>query len=48
MWVVATGAIGVGWSIAVAALFVLIGSRRADQSLLFAGYRPTNCSWGGC
>ena len=40
MWVVAAGAIGVGWSIAVAALFVLIGSRHADQSLLFAGYRP--------
>jgi hypothetical protein len=41
MWVVATGAIGVGWAIAVAALFVMIGSRRADQSLLLAGYRPT-------
>ncbi|HET6921174.1 MAG TPA: hypothetical protein VFI46_17185 [Jiangellaceae bacterium] len=40
MWVVATGAIGVGWAIAVAALFVMIGSRRADQSLLLAGYRP--------
>src|SRR5215207_5741996 len=40
MWVVATGAIGVGWAIAVAALFVIIGSRRADQSLLLAGYRP--------
>ena len=39
MWVVATGAI-VGWAIAVAALFVMIGSRRADQSLLLAGYRP--------
>ena len=46
MWVVATGAIGVGWSIAVAALFVLIGSRRADQSLLFAGYRPTELLMG--
>jgi hypothetical protein len=41
MWVVATGAIGVGWAVAVAALFVMIGSRRADQSLLLAGYRPT-------
>jgi hypothetical protein len=40
MWVVATGAIGLGWAIAVAALFVMIGSRRADQSLLLAGYRP--------
>ena len=39
MWVVAAGAIGVGWSIAVAALFVLIGSRHADQSLLFAAYQ---------
>jgi hypothetical protein len=40
LWVVAAGAIGVGWAIAVAALFVMIGSRRADQSLLLAGYRP--------
>jgi hypothetical protein len=40
MWVVATGAIGVGWAIAVAALFVVIGSCRADQSLLLAGFRP--------
>jgi hypothetical protein len=40
MWAVATGAIGVGWSIAVAALFIVLGSRRADQLLLFAGYRP--------
>ncbi len=46
MWVVAAGAIGVGWSIAVAALFVLIGSRHADQSLLFAGYRPAELMVG--
>jgi hypothetical protein len=46
MWVVAAGAIGVGWSIAVAALFVIIGSRHADQSLLLAGYRPTELLLG--
>jgi hypothetical protein len=40
IWVVAAGGIGAGWAIAVAALFVMIGSRRADQSLLLAGYRP--------
>jgi hypothetical protein len=41
IWVVAAGGIGAGWAIAVAALFVMIGSRRADQSLLLAGFRPT-------
>jgi hypothetical protein len=46
MWVVATGAIGAGWAIAVAALFVMIGSRRADQSLLLAGYRPAELMVG--
>jgi hypothetical protein len=46
MWVVAAGAIGAGWAIAVAALFVMIGSRRADQSLLLAGYRPAELMVG--
>jgi hypothetical protein len=46
LWVVATGAIGVGWAIAVAALFVMIGSRRADQSLLLAGFRPAELLGG--
>lgn len=40
MWIVAAGAIGATWSIAVAALFVVIGARRADHSLQLAGFRP--------
>lgn len=46
IWVVAAGGIGAGWAIAVAALFVMIGSRRADQSLLLAGYRPAELLMG--
>jgi hypothetical protein len=41
LWLIATGSIGAGWAIAVAALFVMIGSRRFDQPLLLAGFRPT-------
>lgn len=37
----ATGTVGAGWATAVAALFVIIGARRADQSLLLTGFRPT-------
>lgn len=40
LWIVATGAMGAAWAIAVATLFVIIGSRRADQPLLLAGFRP--------
>ncbi|MBD0292641.1 MAG: hypothetical protein ICV70_03575 [Jiangellaceae bacterium] len=46
LWIVAAGAIGAGWSVAVAALFVMIGSRRADQSLLLAGYQPAELFLG--
>jgi hypothetical protein len=41
VWILATGVIGAGWAIAVAALFVMIGARRFDQPLLLAGYQPT-------
>jgi hypothetical protein len=41
LWIVATASVGAGWAVAVAALFVIIGARRLDQSLLIAGYRPT-------
>jgi hypothetical protein len=40
-WVIAAGAIGASWSVAVAALFVMVGSKRADQPLLLAGYTST-------
>lgn len=46
MWTVGTAAIGATWSIAVAALFVIIGARRADQSLQLAGFRPTELLFG--
>lgn len=41
LWILSTAAIGAGWSIAIAALFITIGSRRADQPLQLAGFRPT-------
>lgn len=41
VWVLTTGGIGPIWSVAVAALFVIMGSRAADQRLLLAGFRPT-------
>lgn len=41
LWIVASASVGAGWAVAVAALFVIIGARRLDQSLLLAGYRPT-------
>ncbi|MGH8774901.1 MAG: hypothetical protein ACRDWI_06930 [Jiangellaceae bacterium] len=46
LWLIATGTIGAGWAIAVAALFVMIGSRRFDQPLLLAGFRPTELLMG--
>jgi hypothetical protein len=41
LWIVASAAVGAGWAVAVAALFVIVGARRADQSLLLAGFRPS-------
>lgn len=41
LWIVASASVGAGWAVAVAALFVIIGARRVDQSLLLAGYRST-------
>jgi hypothetical protein len=46
MWVIASGAIGATWSIAVASLFVVIGARRADHSLQLAGFRPVELLLG--
>lgn len=40
-WILTTGGIGPIWSVAVAALFVILGSRAADQRLLLAGFRST-------
>ena len=45
-WILTTGGIGPVWSVAVAALFVILGSRAADQRLLLAGYRPTELLTG--
>lgn len=46
MWIVAAGAVGATWSIAVAALFVIIGARHADHSLQLAGFRPVELLLG--
>ena len=40
-WILTTGGIGPLWSVATATLFVILGSRRADQRLLLAGFRGT-------
>lgn len=36
----AAGGTGVAWAVAAAALFVVIGSRRADPRLVLSGFRP--------
>lgn len=41
LWIVASATVGAGWAVAVAALFVILGARRVDQSLLLAGFRST-------
>ena len=41
LWVLVSGAMGSAWSVAVAALFLVVGWPRADTGLLHAGYRPT-------
>lgn len=46
LWVLVSGAMGSCWAISVAALFVVNGSRRADQPLLLAGYRPAELLLG--
>jgi hypothetical protein len=46
LWILGTGTIGAGWAIAVAALFLAIGSRRIDQPLLLAGFRPAELVLG--
>jgi hypothetical protein len=46
LWVLASGAMGTSWAVAVAALFVVNGSRRADQPLLLAGYRAAELLLG--
>lgn len=38
-WILTTGGIGPLWSVAMATLFVVLGSRRVDQRLLLAGFR---------
>lgn len=45
-WILTTGGIGPVWSVAVAALFVILGSRAADQRLLLVGFRPTELLGG--
>ena len=46
LWVLVSGAMGSCWAISVAALFVVNGSRRADQPLLLAGYRAAELLLG--
>ena len=39
-WTLVGGGIGMGWSVAGAALFSMLASRNVDRRLVLAGYRP--------
>jgi hypothetical protein len=43
---IVTGATAMGWGIAIAALFAMLGSRRIDPRLALSGFRPRELLFG--
>ncbi|KAB2388439.1 hypothetical protein [Actinomadura montaniterrae] len=45
-WAIGAGALAMGWTSGAAALFAVLGARRADPRLVQAGYRPVDLAIG--